>query len=112
MSIISSFLHTLRTRQEMKEEELDWQVYHLLVEDADREAGVLAGLLGCSPDDIQRSMKRLESAMLLECTPGGVRTLSVQEMMLRCQARYDRDCPFSIEGGVIRLRSGSEEKDD
>jgi len=112
MSIISSFLHTLRTRQKMKEEELDWQVYHMLVEDADRQAGVLAALLGCSLDDIQRSMKRLESAMLLECTPSGVRILSVPEMMLRCQARYDRNCPFSITGGVIRPRSGSRGEDD
>lgn len=112
MRIISSFLHTLRTRQQMKEEDLDWAVYHLLVEDAGRDAGVLARLLGCSAVEIERSVKRLESAMLLECTPAGVRILSMQEMMLRCQARYDRGCPFSIEGGVIRLRSGSEEKDD
>ncbi|HOT02699.1 MAG TPA: AsnC family protein [Methanolinea sp.] len=96
----------------MKEEDLDWAVYHLLVEDAERDAGVLAKLLGCSAGEIERSVKRLECAMLLECTNGGVRILSLQEMMLRCQARYDRSCPFSIEGGVIRARGGSEEKDD
>jgi len=96
----------------MREEDLDWQVYHLLLDDAGRDEDALAALLHCTPGEVHTSIGRLEKAMLLECTPGGVRVLSVQEMALRCQARYDRSCPFSIKGGVIRLKGGSDEKDD
>lgn len=109
--IISSFLHTLRTREDMKDEELDWQVYHLLLENADRKEEVLAALLGCTPGEVGSSLTRLERAMLLDCTPEGIRVLSLQEVILRCQARYDHHCPFFFEGGVIRTKSGSEEKD-
>jgi len=96
----------------MREKELDWQVYHLLADGPERDIHALAALLRSSPEEICRSLKRLEKAMLLEICPDGVRVLSIPEMLLRCQARYDEGCPFTIEGGAIRMKSGRERKDD
>jgi len=86
-------------QQAMKEEDLDWEVYHLIVADPTRDVGFLAAYLHCSPDDIRGSFGRLERALLIEREEGGrVHILSVQEILLRCQARYSRDFPFVIEG--------------
>jgi len=96
-------------RQAMKEEDLDWEVYHLIAADPTRDAGSLAAYLHCSPDDIRGSFGRLERALLIEREEGGrVHVLSVQEILLRCQARYSRDFPFVIEGGVIKAKDDRE----
>jgi hypothetical protein len=99
----------LMHQQAMREEDLDWEVYHLIVADPSRDAGFLAAHLRCSPAEIQASLQRLERASLIEQGDGGrFRVLSIQEMILRCQARYCRDIPYVIEGGVIRLKKDRE----
>lgn len=97
---------------DMKEEELDWQIYHILAENPGMDERSLAGLLQVSPEAIHESFLRLQKSLLIEDSPGGARVLSIPEMILRCQAKYDTKCPFSFEGGVIRARSGQERKDD
>lgn len=94
----------------MREEDLDWEVYHLIVADPEADAGVLAAHLRCSPAEIQASLRRLERASLIEQGEGGrLRVLSIQEMLIRCQARYCRDTPFVIENGVIKLKQDQEQ---
>ncbi|MCU0632432.1 MAG: hypothetical protein MUC66_05615 [Methanolinea sp.] len=96
----------------MKEEELDWQVYHMLAGSPERDEQALVALLRCTPQELRESVVRLERAMLLERRPEGIRVLSINEMLLRCQARFDPRCPFSIVGGVIRPKYEREQKDD
>lgn len=106
---LSFRMRYLMHQQAMREEDLDWEVYHLIVADPARDAGSLAVHLGCSPAEIQASIQRLERASLIEQGDGGsFRVLSVQEMLIRCQARYCRDIPFVIEGGVIKLKKDRE----
>ncbi len=89
----------------MKEEELDWRVYHLLMTDETRPRGDLAAASGCTIEDLDRSLHRLEKAMLIECSgEGAVRILPLQDIILKSQSRYDQGCPFEVEGGVIRLK--------
>lgn len=88
----------------MDEQDLDWQVYHLLLEDPDQGKDSLAGKSGRSVDQIVSSLLRLEAACLIEQDGEKYRILSVQEILLRCQARYDRYSPFVIEGGIIRIK--------
>jgi len=56
----------------MKEEDLDWEVYHLIAADLTRDAEFLAAYLHCSPDDIQESFRRLERALLMNGRRGSV----------------------------------------
>lgn len=88
----------------MNEQDLDWQVYHLLLKGPDLDQDRLAEKIGCSRDEIVSSLSRLESAFLIEKDGKRYRVLSVQEMLLQCQARYDQNSPFIIEGGVIRVK--------
>lgn len=92
----------------MKEEDLDWRVYHLLVYDPCQSPEALAAQAGCSSAEVSQSLRRLMESGLIEEESGGCRILSIQEMLLRCQARYDRSSPFVIEGGVLRMKKGPE----
>ncbi len=90
----------------MNEEDLDWKVYHLLLEDPCQSPETLAAKSGCSPVEIAGSLQRLENLMLIVQESGGARVLSVAEMLLQCQSRYDPRSPFTVEGGVIRMKKG------
>ncbi len=92
----------------MKEEDLDWRVYHFLVHDPCQSLEALAAQAECSSTEVSQSLVRLEESGLIEEGSGGCRILSVQEMLLRCQARYDQSSPFIFEGGVIRVKKGPE----
>lgn len=96
----------------MKEEELDWQIYHILAENPGKDEHSLAELLEVSVKEIQDSFSRLEKALLIEHSPEGTRVLSIPEMLLRCQERYDERCPFSFDGGIIRLKQEPRSTDD
>lgn len=88
----------------MNEQDLNWQVYHLLLKDPDQDRDRLAEKIGCNRDEIVLSLRRLEAAFLIEQDGERYKVLSVQEMLLRCQARYDQNSPFVIEGGVIKKK--------
>lgn len=88
----------------MNEQDLDWQVYHLLLKDPDQGMAGLAGTTGCSIDEIESSLRRLEAAYLIEREGDKIRVPSIQEILLRCQARYDLNLPFIVEKGIIRLK--------
>jgi len=90
----------------VNEADLDWRVYHLLVRDPCQSQEALAEQAGCSSEEAIQSLRRLEDSGLIEEGSGGCRILSVQEMLLRCQARYDQSSSFIIEGGVIRVKKG------
>ena len=96
----------------MRDEELDGQVYHLLAGSPGTDEPAIAALLHATSEEIGRSLERLESALLVEKGPSGLRVLSIPEMILRCQARYDPECPFTMDNGVIRVKTTGEKKDD
>jgi hypothetical protein len=88
----------------VKKEDLDWKLYHILAVDPSRDEEELAAVAGASPDEIRSSLDRLIGANLLERTDGYFRVLSIEEMLLRCQAKYDKNCPFVIDNGIIKLK--------
>lgn len=92
----------------MKNEDRDWQVYHILADDPDQDEETLSEKACCSRDAVQASLSRLESAFLVRRGQAGWRVLSIQETILCTRARYDTSTPFSIENGVIRIRKGQE----
>ncbi|MFA5295117.1 MAG: hypothetical protein WC382_06340 [Methanoregulaceae archaeon] len=92
----------------MKNEDRDWQVYHILADIPDQDEETLSGKAGCTRDVVEASLSRLEAAFLVGKGQAGWRVLSIPETILCSQARYDTSAPFSIENGVIRVRKGQE----
>jgi hypothetical protein len=92
----------------VKEEDLDWRVYHLLVHDPCQSPETLAATVGCTSAQVTQSLCRLENSGLIEEGCGGCRVLSFPEMLLRCQAKYDQSSPIIFEGGVIRIKKGQD----
>lgn len=88
----------------VKEEDLDWQIYHLLADEPDQDIGVLSGKTGCSAAKVAVSLDRLEKMLLVERREGKYRIRSIHEMLLSCQARYDDNSSIIIENGIIRER--------
>ena len=93
----------------MRDEDIDWSVYHALL---DGKACTLQDLAstGYEPHLIEESVCRLETCHLVERAGDSVRLLTFQESLLLCQAKNDETCPFIVENGIIRPRSGQERK--
>jgi hypothetical protein len=100
------YMHRSTECIQVKEEDLDWLVYHLLLDDSLQDQDSLAARAGCSGEELAASLARLESSFLIVRSGKGFRTLSIPEFMLVCQSRHDCSAPFTIEGGVIRERKG------
>ena len=86
----------------MKEEDVDWLVYHQLPEGAPVTTETIAAQCGLGIPVVEVSLARLERSCLVERTGHSVRMLSFGEALIRNQVKYEEDLPFTIENGVIR----------
>ena len=96
----------------MKEEDMDWLVYHRIPEGASVTADVLTAGSGLGIPEVEASLARLERSCIVERTGSSVRLLSFGEALIKNQLKYDEDLPFTMENGVIRekKRSSCQEK--
>ena len=96
----------------MKEEEMDWLVYHRIPEGVPITANALAVNSGLGIPEVEASLTRLERSCLVERTGSSVRLLSFGEALIKNQLKYDEDLPFTMENGVIRekKRTSCQEK--
>jgi hypothetical protein len=94
----------------MRDEELDWEIYHAL---ADGKARTVADLAACGYDPALAgaALARLEKAHLVECDGASVRVLSFQESLLLCQLMHEEGSPLVLGNGVIRVRTGGERRE-
>ena len=92
----------------MREEELDWEVYHRIGEDATATPASIAMALGLGAREIEDSCRRLERNLLIERAGEGYRQLSCVESLASCQMRYCCDMPVYIENGVIKVKPRNE----
>ena len=88
----------------MKEEDVDWLVYHQLPEGAAVTTDTLATQCGLAVPDVEASITRLERSCLIERTGCSVRMLSFGEALIRNQMKYEEDLPFTLENGVIKAK--------
>jgi hypothetical protein len=88
----------------VKEEDTDWAIYHLLVKEPSLSPEGLVTASGLDPCVVDASLKRLERYLLIEQTDGKLRVLNFGEALLRCQIKYSRDLPYTLENGVIKER--------
>ncbi len=86
----------------MKDEDVDWLIYHRIPEGVFITTGALAEGSGLGVPEVEASLSRLERSCLIERTKGSVRLLSFGEALVRNQMKYDEDLPFTLENGVIR----------
>ena len=86
----------------MKEEDVDWLVYHQIPEGGSLTPDALAAGSGLGIPEVEASVARLEQACLVERTGSSVRLLSFGEARIRNQLKYEEDLPFTMENGVIR----------
>ena len=94
----------------MRDEDLDWEIYHALPDDRFRAIADLVAA-GHDPALVEASLGRLERYHLVERRGGEVRALSLPESILVCQSRNEEDSPIVFEKGVIRVRTMGERKD-
>jgi hypothetical protein len=92
----------------VKEEDLDWWIYHILAEEPDQDGARLSEKTGCTASEVAESLTRLEKFLLVERLGETYRIRSIQEMLLSCQGMYDDSAPFIIDNGVIRERKRPE----
>lgn len=93
----------------MREEDLDWAVYHGIPQTGSITVGDLAAATGFEPGAVMASLERLERYLLIRRSGEAVRLLSIQESLIECQCRHTRDdLPFVIENGVVRAKRRDE----
>jgi DNA-binding MarR family transcriptional regulator len=88
----------------VKEEDADWLIYHLLVKEPSISVKDLPAASGLDACTVDASLKRLEQYLLIEPAEGNVRVLSFGEALIRCQIKYSKDLPYTMENGVIKQR--------
>jgi hypothetical protein len=88
----------------VKEEDTDWVIYHLIVNEPSISVEGLVTVSGLDSCIVDASLKRLERYLLIENTEGKLRVLNFGEALVRCQIRYSKDLPYTIENGVIKER--------
>jgi hypothetical protein len=94
----------------MRDEDLDWEIYHALLDRKVRTAADLAAC-GYDPGPVEASLCRLEKAHLVERRGGTARALSLPESILLCQVKNEEDSPLIFENGVIRMKTERERKE-
>jgi hypothetical protein len=93
----------------VRDEDLDWEIYHLLLDGKVRTAADLLAA-GYGESLVEASLGRLEKCLLIEREGGSVRVLSFQESLLLCQLKNEDESPLVLENGVIRVRTDGERK--
>ena len=88
----------------MKEEDADWVIYHIIVQEPSITVEGLISASGLDPCVVDASLRRLERYLLIERTEGKLRVLNFGEALIRCQVKYSKDLPYTIENGVIKER--------
>ena len=99
----------MRNALEMRTEDLDWKIYHLIVDGAPIEKDALRELVNATPEELDASLSRLSRSFLIRRTGEGYVPTTIWEALVGCQARYARDSPIIIEDGVIRAKTKKEE---
>jgi len=88
----------------VKNEDTDWLIYHLIVQETAGTVDALVEVSGIDAPEIRASLERLERYLLIKVADGKIRGLSVGESILKCQMRDACDFPLTLENGVVKVR--------
>jgi hypothetical protein len=93
----------------VKEEDIDWRVYHLILQQKVCSNEWLASSCGYETDILKASLSRLERYLLIEGTSDGWRTCQLNEIILKKQVNDSLCDGIELSGGVIRYRPPARE---
>jgi Mn-dependent DtxR family transcriptional regulator len=93
----------------VKDEDIDWIIYHLLTPQGTADPVDLATKSGLDLKTVNISLQRLEKYFLIEMADGRARLLSIGESLIRCQVTYDADLRYIIENGIIKQKRKSDQ---
>jgi DNA-binding MarR family transcriptional regulator len=88
----------------VREEDLDWLLYHRIPEKDGISIEDLIEAIGCDPATVTASLERLERYCLIQRSGEMVRLLSFQESLVKCHCKHMEDLPFFYEDGVIKAK--------
>lgn len=86
----------------MKDEDIDWMIYHIIASEPGVTKEKLAAASGLDAAATESSLVRLERAFLIEHTNDALRALSFGESLIKTQVKYSDDLPFVLENGLIK----------
>ena len=88
----------------MREEDVDWNIYHRIALGEAKTIPDLIEITGLDEGVVRASLHRLVRYLLIRQEGEIVRPMGIEEMLLSCRIRYTEDLPVTIENGVIRLK--------
>ncbi len=88
----------------VKDEDLDWIVYHILSDKGAKTEESLVRETGLPAGDIEASLQRLKTGLLIDCRDGCYDVISIPEMLHLCHCRHGENSPVVIENGVIKVK--------
>jgi hypothetical protein len=88
----------------VKDEEIDWLIYHQITGCDAITIGELAKRNGLPESAVEASLNRLKINLLIENREGTAHALSVNESLIRCQVKYDTTLPYILEDGVVKVK--------
>jgi predicted transcriptional regulator len=93
----------------VREEDLDWFLYHRIADSDGIGIDELAISAGRDRTAVEAAVERLERYLLIGRSGDTLRVLSVQESLMKCKLKHAmEDLPFVIENGVIKARKNDE----
>ena len=101
---MNNYIGSLGKRIGVREEDLDWAIYHHIPENGGVTTDDLAEATGLECALISASLERLEHYLLIRRSGGG-ELLSIQESLIECQCRYSGSAIYHRE----RCHKGEEE---
>lgn len=89
----------------MKDEEIDWALYHMLEDGKSTKIPELCERSNLPKDTVISSLTRLEKNCLISVMGDAVHLLSLTEMMMINELKHAPKCPVYLENGIIKIKS-------
>ena len=93
----------------MREEERDWQIYHIIAEKPGITVDEVCSVAGTKKTIAEDSVNRLQKFKLISRKGDAYAVKSIQEMLITAELeRAMKDSPIYMENGVIKVQKESE----
>lgn len=96
----------------VKEEDIDWRIYHVIVQEKSSSLEKLVDICGYESSVVQASINRLRQYLLIDCREGEncFKACDIGDIMLKNQLKDCFTDGLELSGGVIRYRPHGEDK--
>lgn len=88
----------------MRDEEIDWALYHMLSDEKQVMIAALVKRSGLAREIVEASLSRLENNCLITVMGEAVCLLSLSDMLMLSEVLHAPDMPVYIENGVIKAK--------